>query len=99
MQKEEPPVEIEWFRDLFICIFGLVATVVSIFIAVLLFKIYRRVKVILDSMKTTAKTIQSVSGYAGSEVIKPLMQIAAVVQGVRQGIEAISKLFKKKEED
>ena len=86
---------IEWFRDLFICIFGLVAAVVFIFIAVLLFKIYRRGKTILDSMKTTAKTIQGISSYTGDEVIKPLMQIAAIIQGIRQGIEAISKLFKK----
>lgn len=87
---------IEWFRDLFICIFGLIAAGVSIFIAVLLFKIYRRIETILNSVKTTAKTIQGISSYTGNEVIKPLMQIAAIVQGIRQGIEAISKLFKKK---
>lgn len=89
---------IEWYRDLFICIFGLIGTIVSIFIAVLLFKIYRRAKVILDSVKTTAKTIQTVSDYAGSEVIKPLLQIVAVIQGIRQGIDTVGKFFKKKEE-
>lgn len=88
---------IDWFRDLVICIFGLVAAGVFIFIAVLLFLLYRRVRVILDSVKATSRTIQGISSYVGDEVVKPVIEVAVLVQGIRQGIDTISKFFKKKE--
>ena len=88
---------IDWFRDLIICIFGLVAAGALIFIAVLSFLLYRRVRVILDSVKATSKTIQGISSYVGDEVVKPVIEVAAIIQGVRQGIDTISKFFKKKE--
>ena len=89
-------MSIEWFRDLVISIFGLVAAVSLVFIAVLAFSIYRRIRPILDSVKTTSKTIEEISSYAGDEVAKPLMQVVAFIQGIRQGINVISKFFKKK---
>ncbi len=90
-------MSIDWFRDLIICIFGLVAAGVLIFIAVLLFLLYRRVRVILDSVKATSKTIQGISSYVGDEVVKPVIEVAAIVQGIRQGIDTIGRFFKKKE--
>ena len=90
-------MSIDWFRDLVICISGLVATGVLVFVAVLLFSLYRRTRSILDSIKTTSATVQGISSYVGNEVAKPLIQVVALVQGIRQGIDAISKLFKKKE--
>lgn len=90
-------MSIDWFRDLVICIFGLVAAGVLIFIAVLLFLLYRRVRGILDSVKATSKTIQGLSSYVGDEVVKPVIEVAAIIQGVRQGIDTISRFFKKKE--
>lgn len=86
---------IDWFRDLFICIFGLVATGVLIFSTVLLFLLYRRVRTILDSVKATSKTIQGVSSYVGDEVVKPVIELAAIIQGIRQGVDTIGKFFKK----
>jgi hypothetical protein len=91
------PVGIDWFRDLVICVFGLVATGVFIFIAVLLFLLYRRVRAILDSVKATSRTIQDVTSYVGDEVVKPVIEVAAIIQGIRQGIDTIGKFFKKGE--
>ena len=88
---------IDWFRDLAICVFGLVATGVLIFITVLLFSLYRRVRAILDSVKATSRTVQSVSSYVGDEVVKPVIELAAIIQGVRQGIDTVGRFFKKKE--
>jgi len=90
-------MSIDWFRDLIICIFGLVAAGALIFIAVLSFLLYRRVRVILDSVKATSRTIQGISSYVGDEVVKPVIEVAVLVQGIRQGIDTISKFFKKKE--
>jgi len=86
---------IDWFRDLFICIFGLVATGVLIFSTVLLFRLYRRARAILDSVKATSKTIQGVSSCVGDGVVKPVIELAAIIQGIRQGVETIGKLFRK----
>jgi len=90
-------MSIDWFRDLVISISGLVLIVVLIFIAVLSYSLYRRIRSILDSVRATSRTIQGVSSYVGDEVGKPVAQIVALIQGVRQGIDAASKLFRKKE--
>ena len=89
-------MSIDWFRDLIISISGLVLIGVLILFAVLSFSLYRRAKSILDSVKTTTKTIQGVSSYVGNEVIKPVTQIVTFIQGIRQGVDAASKLFRKK---
>ena len=87
---------IEWFRDLIISIWGVVAMGVLIFIAVLSYLLYRRIKPIVESLKATSKTIQSVTSYAGDEVAKPLVEVAALIHGIRQGIDMVSKLVRKK---
>ena len=89
-------MSIDWLRDLILVIFGLVATGVLIFLSVLLYSFYRRTNSILDSMASISRTMQEISSYAGDEVAKPLMQVVAFIQGIRQGINVISKFFKKK---
>lgn len=89
-------MDIDWFRDLIITIFGLVASGVLIFIAVLLYKLYRRAKSILDSVKITVKIMQEVSSYV-AEVAKPVLQVVAFIRGIRQGASTISRFFEKKE--
>ncbi|MBA7647575.1 hypothetical protein ES703_55348 [subsurface metagenome] len=89
-------MSIDWFRDLAICILGLVATGVLIFIAVLAYSLYHRVRSILDSVKATSRNIQGISSYVGDEVVKPVIEVAALIQGIRQGVDTISKYFKKK---
>ena len=90
-------MDIDWFRDLVICIWGLVATGVLIFAAVLSFLLYRRIRAILDSVRATSKTIQGISSYVGDEVVKPVIEVAALIQGIRQGVDTIGRFFKKKE--
>ena len=89
-------MSIDWFRDLVVCIFGLVATGVFILVAVLSYSLYRRARPILDSIKTTSRTIQGISSYVGEEAVKPVIQVVALIQGIRQGIDAISGIFRKK---
>ena len=86
---------IEWFRDLIICIGGVVVVGVLVFIAVILYSLYHRTRSIVDSIESITKTICGISSYATDEVVKPLVQVAALVQGIRQGINAVSKIFKK----
>ena len=90
-------MSMEWFRDLVISIWGLVATGVLIFVAVLSYSLYRRIKPILESIKTTCRTIQGISTYAGDKVAKPLIEVAAIIQGIRQGINMVTKFAGRKE--
>ena len=86
---------IEWFRDLVICIGGVVAVGVLVFIAVILYSLYHRTRSIVDAIDVTTKNIRGISSYATDEVVKPLVQVAALVQGLRQGISTVTKFFKK----
>jgi hypothetical protein len=91
-------VSIEWFRDLVICIFGLGATVAIISLVVLAFMVYHRIKPIVKSVKATTKTVENISTTVEVEVARPLAQVAAFVQGIRQAVNLVGQ-FRKKEAD
>ena len=90
-------MSIEWYRDLIISISGIVLIVVLIFTTVLSYRLYRRMKVILDSARNVSQKVQGVTGYVGDEVVKPLVRVVTLIQGIGQGINMMSKIFKKKE--
>jgi len=92
-------MDIGWFRDLVICISGLVVTVVVIFIAVLAFALYRRVRPILDSVQATSATVREITSMVKGEVVKPMVELAALIRGIVQGIELATKFFKKGEQE
>ncbi len=92
-------MSIEWFRDLVICIFGLGATVVVLFLAVMVFLFYRRLRPVIDSVKATTKTVENLSSTVEVEVARPLAQVAAFVQGIRQAMSLVKQFTKKKGED
>jgi hypothetical protein len=91
-------VSIEWFRDLVLCIFGLSTTVVVLFIGILVFICYRRIMPIIDSLKTTTRTVENLTSTVEEQVAEPLAKMAAFVQGVRQAISLVSGFRKNKEE-
>jgi len=88
-------MSIGWFRDLVICIAGVVAAGMLIFIAVLLYALYRRTVSILDSLQVASTNIKGFTSYIGDEVLRPVIQVVTFVQGIRHGISAIRKFFKK----
>ena len=91
-------MNIEWVRDLAVCIFGFGAAVVAIFIGVLAFLLYRKLRPIIDSVKTTTRTIENISSCVEEEVTRPLTQVAAFVQGVRQALSLVSHYSKGRRE-
>jgi butyrate kinase len=91
-------VSIEWFRDLVLCIFGLSTTVVVLLIGVLAFICYRRITPIIDSLKTTTRTVENLTSAVEEQVAEPLAKVAAFVQGVRQAVSLVGGLRKNKED-
>ncbi len=88
-------MDVVWFRDLIICISGAVLAVVLIFTAVLMYLLYRKTNSVLDLIKTASKNIQVITSIVRDEVAKPIIGMAVFIQGIRQGINTISKFFRK----
>ena len=88
-------MDIAWFRDLVICIFGLAITVVAIFIAVLSYLLFTRVKSILDSAKIASAIINETIATVHDEVIGPIVQVVTLIRGVCQGVDLVNRLFRK----
>ncbi len=89
-------MDIEWFRDLVISIFAIVATVVLIFIAVMLFVCYRRIKPLVDSARTISKRLEGASARIESEVLRPIIGVVAFARLLYQIIEGIKKFVRTK---
>lgn len=88
-------MDVVWFRDLIICISGAVLAVVLIFTAVLIYLLYRKTNSVLDLIKTASKNIQEITSVLRDGVAKPIIGVAVFIQGIRQGINTISKFFRK----
>jgi len=90
-------MSIDWLRDLVICIFGLVAAGVLIFLAVLAYSLYRRAGPVLDSAKAILSDVQGIVSYAEDKVVKPTIKLVSLIQGIRQGVDTFNKIFRKRE--
>ena len=73
---------------------GFVTVVVLIFIAVLVYRLYRTIKSTLLLVKAASKIANDTFTLV-QEGIKPLLPILALIQGIRGGFKSISKMFKK----
>jgi hypothetical protein len=104
-------MEIQLFRDIVICVLGVIAIAVLIMIAILSFLFYQKSKAlieamhavsvrsnsILDAIENTTANIQGISSSITRAMLSPVAQIIATIQGIRQGINIVNILFKKKE--
>ena len=86
---------IGWFRDLVIIIYGLFRLAFLTLIGLMVFSLFRRLEVILDSLKVTSANIEEISTVAREQMVRPIMQVGGVFQGITRWIEMISGYFKK----
>jgi hypothetical protein len=59
------------------------------------YSLFHRLEYILDSLKVTSSNIQEISTVAREQMVKPIMQVGSVFQGITRWIEMISGYFKK----
>jgi hypothetical protein len=85
---------IEWYRDLVIIILGIVAVGFCIFLAVIVFRLYHQIRPLQDAAKDTLAAAKSVVS-ASSDVLKPLLQLVALIQGIEKGIKVVNDILKK----
>jgi uncharacterized membrane protein len=88
-------MSIEWFRDLIIVIYGFLGIIVLIVVIILVALIYKKIRVVLNSIQNTTDEVKQVVDTIKTEFVDPLVQAMAVVQGIKQGLAMISKLFRK----
>ncbi|MDP2917129.1 MAG: hypothetical protein Q8O16_04280 [Dehalococcoidia bacterium] len=89
---------IDWLRDLFIIIFAIIATGVLLFIGFMTISLYRRAKLALDAILDTAEMVRAISSFVKNEVsnTRPLVQAMTIIQGIREGVDIINRLFRNK---
>ena len=91
-------MDMAWYRDLVICVWGVVATLAVIMVCVLSFLLYRKLRPILNTLEATSNTINDITSTVKDEVVAPVVQIAALIKGINQGIDLVSSIFRKGKE-
>ncbi len=84
---------IEWFRDLVIIMFGLIAIGSTIFFMVIAYLLYKRISRVLDSLEESSEALQTVCSYVTEPMSQPLSLITSLFHDVRQGLDSIGKIF------
>jgi len=84
-------------RDLFIVIFSLVAIGATLLLSILLLLLFLRVRSILNSGRETVRNVRDISSLVSGNIVKPLVGIASFLQGLRQALEIISGVVRRKE--
>jgi hypothetical protein len=90
-------MDIQWYRDLIICITAPVAAIALVIVAAVFCLKYRRTKRITDAADTAVSNINDVISNVREDIIDPILQIMSLVKGIRQGIEMANKFMSKKE--
>ena len=102
---------IEWYRDLVICVMGIITIAALIFIAILVFSLYKKIKLltnkintlsdkantVVDNLQSTTQNVQGIVADFRGTISSPLTQICAIATGIRQGIKLVTRLFTKQE--
>ena len=91
-------MDLSIWRDIILIIWGLVATVAIVFIAVILFLFYRRMVSVLDSTDLLVDRVGGIVDYADKELVTPIRQLGTMVQGIIQGVSIFSSIFRRKED-
>ena len=88
---------IEWFRDLSIIILCFITSIMLIFAAVILYRLYSKLNSILRVVKDTSKIDHDVVCLV-RDVTKPLITILALIKGVGGGFRGVADMLKNKKE-
>jgi len=90
-------MDLSWWRDLVIVIWGLITTIAAVCICILVFLLYKKLVPLVEDANIVVGKVGDVVDYTKEEVISPVVQFASAAQGIVQGITLIADIFKKKE--
>lgn len=90
-------MDLAWWRDLVIVVWGLITAAAAVCICVLAVLLYRRLVPLVEDADIVVGKVGDVVDYAKEEFISPVAQFASAAQGIVQGITLIADIFRKKE--
>lgn len=90
-------MDLSWWRDLVIVIWGLITTIAVICVCILAFLLYKKLVPLVEDADIVVGKVGDVVDYTREEVISPVVQFTSAVQGIVQGINLIADIFNKKE--
>ena len=90
-------MDLSWWRDLVIVIWGLITTVAAVCICILVILLYKKLVPLVEDANIVVGKVGDVVDYTKEEVISPVVQFASAAQGIVQGITLIADIFKNKE--
>ncbi len=82
-------MDIGWFRDLVIAILGIMVIIAAISNTMMVLFLYKRMRVALDRIEAILKRGDTLSSDAEKALVGPLIQIAALTQGIYQTVTGI----------
>jgi len=98
-------MDLSWWRDLAIVVWACIATIVAVFISIIILLLYRKLvplmksaDEVIESADAVVNKVGAVVDYTKDQFISPVVQFGSAVQGIAQGISMIVGLFKRKEE-
>ena len=91
-------MELSFWRDIILIIWGLVATIATVFISTILFLFYRKTAAVFDTTDLMVNKVSEIVDYINMEVVRPVSRFGTMIQGIMQGISIFGSIFKKKEE-
>ena len=90
-------MDLSWWRDLVIVIWGVITTVAVICICIIAVLLYKRVVPLVEDANIVVGKVGDAVDYTREEVISPVMQFASAMLGVVQAITLVADVFKKRE--
>lgn len=90
-------MSIEWFRDLIICIYGIIGILALILFSVFVVLFYRKAKLVMSSVQNTTDSVNEVVRTVKADFVSPAVQMMAMVQGIKQIANIINSFFKKEQ--
>ena len=90
-------MDLSWWRDLVIVIWGLITTITAICVCILAFLLYKKLVPLVEDIDIAVGKVGDVVDFTKRDVITPVVQFASTVQGIVQIIALIADIFKKKE--
>ncbi len=90
-------MDLSWWRDLVIVIWGAITTAAVICICILACLLYKKLVPLVKDADIVVGKVGDVVDYTKEEVISPVVQFTSAAQSIVQGITLIADIFKKKE--
>ncbi len=78
-------MDLSWWRDLVIVIWGLITTIAVICICILVFLLYKKLVPLVEDADIVVGKVGDVVDYTREEVISPVVQFTSAVQGICSG--------------